>query len=151
MASALDAFREQRHAAEQVHARLVETSGQLQNLREQVAALARDRELAELLRDERDWLLRFEQTVAEVRRFRDMESRRFWPGVVWRWLLAFSFALLAAWAAGVGYTWASQPHTREMESLRQRAELFDRIAERVASMTPAQRRQLESLLDGRAR
>jgi hypothetical protein len=75
-----------------------------------------------------------------------MESRRFWPGVFWRWILAFSFALLAAWAAGAGYVWASRPCVREIESLRQRAELFDFVAERVMKMTPAERRRFEELL-----
>jgi hypothetical protein len=146
MGNALDAFRAQQEAAEQVHARLVETCRQLQTVQEQVNALTRDRELAEFLRHERDWLLQFDRTLAEVRQFREMESRRFWPGVVWRWLLAFSFALMAAWSAGAGYVWASRPYVREIESLRVRAELFDVVAERVTKMTPAQRRQFEALL-----
>lgn len=146
MANALDAFRAQKEVAEQIHARLTETSELLRNLREQVGAVTRDRELIDLLDRERDALRRFEEAMAEARRFREMEARRFWPGVFWRRILAFSFALLAAWSAGAGYVWASQPYVREMDSLRQRAELFDTLAERVTRMTPAQRRQLESLL-----
>lgn len=146
MANALDAFRAQREAAEQIHARLTETSGLLQSLREQVGALTRDRDLAALLERERDWLRRFEDATAEVRRYREMEARRFWPGVFWRWFLACSFALLAAWSAGAGSVWASRPYSREIDSLRQRAEQFDRLTDRVTRMTPAQRRRLEALM-----
>lgn len=146
MANALDAFRAQKEVADQVHARLIESSALLHGLRDQVAAVTRDRELAELLGRERDALRAFEHAMAEARLFREMEARRFWPGVIWRWTLALSFALLAVWSAGAGYVWASRPYDREIASLRQRAVLFDGIAERVTKMTPAQRRQFEALL-----
>lgn len=146
MPNALDAFRAQKEAAEHVHARLEETEHLLRSLREQVNALTADRALAELLQREHEWLRQFEATMDEVRRFRALEAQRFWPGVMRRWLLAFSLALLGAWAYGAGRVWATRPYASEIAMLRERAELFDYVTERVLKMTPAERRQFEALL-----
>lgn len=146
MPNALDAFRAQQEAAEQVHARLEETERLLKSLREQVNALTADRALADLLQREQQWLRQFETTMDEVRRFRALEAQRFWPGVVRRWLLACSFALLGAWAYGAGHVWASRPYANEIATLRERTELSDYVTERVLKMTPAERRQFEALL-----
>jgi len=50
MSSAIDVFREQREAADQVHARLTEISASLHQLRHQIDALALNDELRAVLR-----------------------------------------------------------------------------------------------------
>jgi hypothetical protein len=52
MPSAIDVFREQREAAEQLHGQLVEISAVLGRLREQVNALALNEDLRTVLREE---------------------------------------------------------------------------------------------------
>ena len=49
-------------------------------------------------------------------------------------------------AGGAGYGWASRPHEAELASLRLRVEMLDAIAERVLTMTPAERRQFDALM-----
>jgi C4-dicarboxylate-specific signal transduction histidine kinase len=58
MPSAIDVFREQREAAEQLHARMQEISALLDQLRQQVNALALSDDLRSMLRQEQDWLTR---------------------------------------------------------------------------------------------
>ena len=84
MTSALDAFREQREAVEQMQARLVEVAALLSRLREQVELLAGHKELRAVLQREEHWLHRAERTVAEVRAWREEETRRFWPALIRR-------------------------------------------------------------------
>lgn len=66
--------------------------------------------------------------------------RRFWPGVWRRWAVAVVFALAAAAALGGGYVWVSRPYEAELATLRSRVELLDFVAQRVITMTPAERR-----------
>lgn len=103
MPNALDAFRAQREAADQVHARLLEVSRLLGQLRTQVDSIAGNAEFRAVLRDEQEWLRRAEKLVADVRYFREQERLRYWPGVWRRWALALGFALASAAAAGAGY------------------------------------------------
>jgi hypothetical protein len=87
MANALDAFRAQREAVDQMHARLGEVSDLLARLRVQVDGLALHQDLKDTLRDEQMWLARAQHTMQEVRRWREIESRRVWSPVLWRWCL----------------------------------------------------------------
>src|SRR5688572_15592342 len=103
MQNALDAFRAQREAADQVHERLTEVAQLLDQLTKQVDAVANNGDLRIVLRDERDWLREAQQLLADVRHFREQERLRFWPGVWRRWILAVVFALASAAAAGAGY------------------------------------------------
>jgi hypothetical protein len=100
MSGALDAFRAQREAAEQVHARLVEVSRLLEQLRRQADAIARDADLRAALRDEQDRLREARQFVADVRYLREQDRLRYWPGVWRRWVVAVLFALASAAAFG---------------------------------------------------
>ena len=50
-------------------------------------------ELQAVLQRERSWLDQAQRTMEEARRWRELEMRRFWPGVIRRWLLALVFAL----------------------------------------------------------
>lgn len=146
MASAIDVFREQREAADQVHERLTEISQLLGELRQQVNALALSEDLRKVLRDEQDWLTRAQLAVSEVRSFREQDMLRFWPGIVRRWAVALIFALASAAAAGASYAWATKPYAAELEELRTRLAFVELVEHRFVTMTPAERRQFDALM-----
>jgi hypothetical protein len=146
MTNALDAFREQRAAAGQVHGIVRETAALLSELQTHAAALARMDELKTLLQKEERWLREAERTVVEVRCLREEEMRRLRPAVARRWGLALIFALLSAAAAGAGYARATRPYESELAALRSREEFTELVEHRVLTMTPAERRQFEALM-----
>lgn len=146
MPSAIDVFREQREAADQLLRRVQEISPLLEQLRQQVNGLALNEDLRTVLREEQSWLTRAQLTVAEVRSFREQDMLRFWPGVLRRWIVALVFALAAAAAAGAGYAWATKPYSVEVATLRSRAEFADFVQHRIAVMSPAERQQFDRLL-----
>ena len=146
MSNALDTFREQQDAARRVHLELAEVAALLEQMKGQVAALANDRDLRDVLRDERTWLDAAQQTIAEVKRWREEEHHRYWPGVAYRWITALAFALLSAVAVGTGYAWIAQPYASELEMLRPRAELGLLVEQRLNTMTASERRQLDALM-----
>jgi hypothetical protein len=104
-----------------------------------------------LLREERTWLDSAQRTVADVRRWREEEQRRYWPGVAHRWITALAFALLSALAIGAGYAWVAQAYASELETLRSRAELGLLVEHRMSAMTPMERRQLDTLMKWKRR
>src|SRR5215470_1020673 len=110
MQTALDAFRAQREAADQVHARLTEVAELLEQLTKQVDAVAGNADLRGVLRDERDWLRQAHKLLVDVRNFREQEKLRFWPGVWRRWLVAVVLSLASAAAGGAGYSWWTEPY-----------------------------------------
>jgi hypothetical protein len=122
MPSAIDVFREQREAAEQLHTQVQEISALLDHVRQQVNALALNEDLRAVLRQEQDWLTRAQLAVSEVRSFREQDMLRFWPGVIRRWTVALLFALVSAAAAGAGYAWWTKPYAAELADLRSRME-----------------------------
>jgi hypothetical protein len=146
MANALDTFRAQREAVDQMHARLGEVSDLLARLRVQVDGLALHNDLKDTLRDEQMWLARAQQTMQEVRRWREIESHRVWSPVLWRWAMAFAYALIAAWLAGAGYAWMTEPHATELEWLRWQASFSAFVERRLEHMTPADVREFERLM-----
>ena len=146
MPTALDTFRAQREAAEGVYARLTEVSLLLRDLRGQADALARNGELKALLQREQSWLDQAQRTIEEARRWRELEMRRFWPGVWRRWALAFVFALASAAAAGAGYAWWARPYHSELAALRSRMEFAEFVEHRALTMTPAERRHFDVLM-----
>ena len=146
MQSALDAFRAQRAAADHVHARLTEVAQLLEQLTRQVDAVAGNADLRAVLRDERGWLRQAQQLLVDVRHFREHERLRFWPAVWRRWALAVVFALAAAAVSGVSYAWWTAPSVNKLTDLQKRAELGDRIARRLVTMSAAERLQLDNLL-----
>jgi hypothetical protein len=146
MENALDTFRAQREAADQVHSRLTEVALLVEQLTRQVDAVAGNADLRAVLYDERDWLREAQHLLVDVRRFREQERLRFWPGVWRRWALAVVFALASTAAAGAGYASWTEAYVVELEGLRERAQLADSIAARMATMTPAERRQMDRLL-----
>jgi hypothetical protein len=150
MASALDTFRAQREAADEINARLTETEVLLRRIQEEVHALAHSEALRTLLKEEQTWLLRAEHAIATMRHHREWEVQRFWPAVWRRWVVAAVFAILTAAAAGAGYAWAARPDQAEVANLRARIEFLDSVAERVLTMTPAERRQFDALMNGTA-
>jgi predicted metal-dependent hydrolase len=146
MPTALDTFRAQREAADGVYARLIEVSQLLHQLRGQADALARNDELQAVLQREQSWLDQARRTIEEARRWRELEMRRFWPGVWRRWALALIFALASAAAAGAGYARIEQPYAAEITALRSRMNFAEFIEHRVVTMTPAERRQFDTLM-----
>jgi hypothetical protein len=146
MSSALDAFRAQREAAEQVHARLTEVADLLRAIRSEANVIAQDERLRTLLQEEQTWLLRTQDLIRQVQYFRELETSRFWPAMWRRWVVATAFALAAAFAFGAGHMWASRPYDAELASLRFRVEVLDSVAKRILAMTPAERRQFDALM-----
>ena len=146
MSSAIDVFREQREAADQVHARLTEISALLHQLRHQIDGLALTDELRAVLRQEQSWLERAQVVLSQLRSFRDQDALRFWPGVIRRWTVALVLALASAAAAGASYAWATKPYAAEIEDLRTKMEFVEFVERRVISMTPAERRQFDALM-----
>jgi hypothetical protein len=146
MTNALDMFRDQQEAARQVHVQLVEVAALLEKLQAQVAGLVNDRDLRDVLRNGRTWLDATQRTIAEAKRWREEEQRRYWPGVAYRWITALAFALLSAVAVGTGYAWIAKPYAIELESLRPRAEFGLLVEQRMNTMTPAERRQFDALM-----
>ena len=143
MPTALDTFRAQREAAEGVYARLTEVSHLLRDLRGQADALVQNNELRAVLQREQSWLDQAQRTIEEARRWRELEMRRFWPGVWRRWMLALVFALASAAAAGAGYAAGTRPWTAELTALRARTDFADFVEHRVVTMTPGERRQFD--------
>ena len=124
MSNALDMFREQQDAARQVHAQLVEVAALLEHLQAQISGLANDRDLREVLREERSWLEAAERAIADARRWRDRGSNDgIGPAIAYRWITALAFALLSAVAVGTGYGWIAKPYATELDALRPHAEL----------------------------
>lgn len=146
MSSALKAFRAQREEAEQIHARLTQVAELLRAIRSEANVLAHDEALRKLLQEEQTWLARTRDIISEVRHFRETEARRFWPAMWRRWAVASVFALAGAAAFGAGYVWASRPYEAELSSLRFRVEVLDAVGARILTMTPAERRQFDSLM-----
>ena len=107
MANALDMYRAQQTAAKEVHAKLSEVSALVQQVRREVDALAKNHDLRDLIRQELTWLEQAERTVKEVRRWRELEAYRFWPGVVYRWTFALA-SRCSPWAANAGHAWVNE-------------------------------------------
>jgi hypothetical protein len=148
MSSALKAFRAQRDEAEQIHARLTQVVELLRAIRSEANVLAHDETLRKLLQEEQTWLMRTTDLISEVRYFRELETRRFWPAMWRRWVVATLLAWAAAAAFGAGHVWASRPYEAELSSLRFRVEVLDAVGARILTMTAAERRQFEKLMNG---
>jgi hypothetical protein len=91
-------------------------------------------------------LTRAQLAVSEVRSFREEDMLRFWPAVLRRWAVALVFALASAAAAGAGYAWWTKPYAAELAALRSRVGFVDFVEHRVLTMTPAERRQFDTLM-----
>lgn len=147
MQNALDTFRAQREAADQVHARLTEVAQLLEQLTRQVDAVTGNADLRVVLRDEQTWLRQAKELLADVRYFREQERLRFWPGVWRRWVIALLFALASAAAAGAGYAWWTGPYAGEMARLGDRAEFADVLTARRAALTPSDREEFDKRIE----
>jgi hypothetical protein len=146
MGNALDEFRAQREAVEEVQRRLADVTNLVRALREQATALAQDEGLRELLRNEETWLRRAEDVIRAGAYARDCELQRFWPAVWRRWAVAILLAVVIAFAAGAGYVWADKPYRAELANLRDAAEFGNTIARQVFRMSPAERKQFDALV-----
>jgi multidrug efflux pump subunit AcrA (membrane-fusion protein) len=144
--NALDLFRAQQAAVEQVLDRLNDVADLLTRLNDQATQLAHDRELRQLLQEERTWLDTAHRLVNETRHWREEDTRRYWPSLMYRWIAASLFALTSVYVAAVGYARVTKPFAQELETLRPRAELGQLVEDRMSTMTPAERRQLDALM-----
>jgi len=151
MSNALDAFRAQREAVEQVHAQLAEVADLIRALQAQIDAVGQDRAFREVLGNEAALLERAERVIAEARRLREQELARFWPGVWKRWAAAVLLSVVTLASVGAGYAWTSRPYDVELERLRHQVELLDFVAQRMLTLTPAERRQFDALMKGGAK
>ena len=146
MPNALDTFRAQQQAADAVYARLQEVAGLLADIRKDADALQRTDELKQLLERQERWLNEARETVIQVQWARENDMRRFWRGVVVRWVIAAAFAIAAAAAAGVGYVAFAKPYDRELEQLRGQAAFGRFVEQRALTMSAAERRQFDALM-----
>ena len=146
MSSAIEAFRAQRDAAEQVHSRLKEVTELLRSAIGQMQAVVRDDEFRKLLSEEQMWLTRSTQLVTEVRRLRESEMAQLWPWVWRRWAMVAALSATTAFGGVAGYVWALQPHAAELATAREQAAWAGSVAQRVIKMTPAERRQFDALM-----
>jgi hypothetical protein len=115
-------------------------------LRKQVDGIQRADEMKQLLEREERWLIEARQTVITVERWRENDARRFWRGVVARWLVAAVFAIAAAAAAGAAYVAFAKPYDRELEHLRDEAAFGRFVEQRALNMSVAERRQFDALM-----
>ena len=137
-------FHAQRDAAEQVHTQLLEVSRLLRQLSTQANALATDKDLRAVLREEQHWLAEARQLVAEVRYFRQSVDHR-WPASC----VAGRLRACSRWRRRWRRARATEPsaiESGEDASLRNRAAFADAILERLDAMTPAERRQFDRLM-----
>ncbi|MGH9410706.1 MAG: hypothetical protein ACRD1V_14780 [Vicinamibacterales bacterium] len=146
MSSALEEFRAQRAAVQDVHTQLGEVSNLLRALNDEAAKLAQDPALRALLQEEQAWLGRADALVRGVRSFREWEVHVLRRAAWRRWVAAVVFSLAAAVASGAGYMWAAKPYESELASLRRRVELLDFVERRMLTMTAAERRQFDALM-----
>ena len=128
MSTALNEFRAQREAVDDVRVRLEEVGKLIAALTSQADALTRDPALRQLMQTEQTWLAQTERALQTVRAFRENEMQRFWLATWRRWAIALAFALASAAAFGAGWFWAARPYELELASLRQRVELLDFVA-----------------------
>ncbi len=118
----------------------------LGNLKQQTDTLTRIDELRGLLEQERAWLREAQRTLTQIRELRADELRRLRTSRVTQGMAAIAFALAAAVAAGAGYAWVTKPYAAELSELRARQEFAELIERRFVAMTPAERRQFDSLM-----
>ena len=126
MSSALDAFRAQREAVEQVHARLTEVPDLFRWLQEQVDAIAQNQPFATWPagRAEPGWSepsARSARSELPAKRSCVDSGRPSGDDGPSRCVCA----LASAAACGAGYAWAARPYEAELASLRSRVELLD--------------------------
>ena len=148
MSNALEMFRQQREAVEGLHKEVARVGTAIAQVRADLDALSRHETLRSVLAEEQHWLQRTESAVREVRAWREQDARSHWPGVAKRWLVAATFALAAALSAGAGYAWVVKPYVQENAYLRLRHDFVESLERRMLQMTPAERRQLDTLLKG---
>jgi hypothetical protein len=146
MANPIDVFREQRAVAGEVYATLKDVAALLSSLKEQADGLIPIHELRELLDQERAWLLEAQRTLSQIRDLRASELLRPRMSRLALWTATLAFALASAVAVGAGYAWVTKPYATELAELRAREEFAEFVERRFITMTPTERRQLDTLM-----
>ena len=148
MSNALEMFRQQREAVDALHVQVTQVGAAISQVRAELDALARHETLRGVLAEEQRWLQRTEDAVRTVRAWREQDARSYWPGVTKRWIVAGVFALASAAVAGAAYGWAAKPYAAENAYLRLRQDFVESLERRMLQLTPAERRQVDTLLKG---
>lgn len=146
MQSVLNELRGHQALVDEVHGQLAAVGTLLRALREDAGKLAENHDLRALLHEEQAWLARAEALVREVRGLREWEISRASRTASRRWVAAAVFSLATAGASGVGYGWAAKSYEAELATLQQRAAFLNLVAERVLTMTPAERKEFDALM-----
>ena len=148
MSNALEMFRQQREAVETLNSQVVRLGVAIAQARADLDALARHESLRSLLAEEQRWLQRTEDAVRAVRVWRTEDAQSYWSGVVKRWIVAGVFAWVSAAIAGATYARVVKPFADENAYLRLRHDFVESLERRMLQLTPAERRQLDTLLKG---
>ncbi len=107
MSSALEMFKQQKAAVEELLAITRGLQASIAGARKELDTISRHDGLRSILTEEQRWLARTEDAVRTVRAWREHERRAYWPLLAWRWAVAVTFALLVSIADGAGYVGAS--------------------------------------------
>ena len=144
----LSCFASKREAVEALHAQVARVGAAIAQARTDLDALARHETLRNVLAEEQRWLQRTEDAVRAVRLWREQDARSYWPGVVKRWIVACVFALASAAIAGATYALVVKPYAAENAYLRLRQDFVETLERRMLQLTPAERRELDTLFKG---
>ena len=109
--------------------------------------MAHDQTLRKLLDEEQTWLLRAQDLVRQVQRFREARDQPFLAGRVATMGRGGGAGLGGGMAGGAGYVWLGHPYEVELASLRGRAEVADALTQRMLRFTPAERKQFLTLMN----
>ena len=146
MGSALDVFKAQQQAVEDLYSRLTEVAALVSELKKQVDALRVADDLKDTLEAEHAWLARLHDLLRDVQSWRERELRQVRRTMLWRWSVAVVFALTASAATGAGLLWAWQPYASEIADLRSQAKFAEFVERRMAQMTAGERQEFERLM-----
>ena len=146
MTNALEAFRAQREAVEDLHSRVREVAGLLNQIQREVSHLTSHHQLREFLNEQRAWLARTEESISRLRALRQSDMYRVGRSIVWRWAVAVLFAVSAIAVAAAAYGWMARTKAADVALLHERARFAENIERRLGELTPAERRQFERLM-----
>ena len=146
MSTALETFKKQQQAVEALHQQATDLAALIASIKAELDAIARHDARRNVLLQEQRWLERTEDAVRAVAAWRAGEAQHFWPWMLRRWLVACTFALACAAAAGAGHAWVVKPYANENTYLRARNGFAAALERRMLAMTPRDRHKLEALL-----
>lgn len=148
MSSSLDAFRQQRELLMALHEDAKQLNAAVASIRADLDALARHDALRDTLHHQQRWLQRAEAAMKTAQDWQRASARTLWPHLALRWLALALFALTAVVLSTATYAWATRPYADEVALLRARLMFVEQMERRMFQMSPAERRQFDTLLRG---